>query len=261
MIPTVREHHLLNLPVPYTMLTHTITNAKRILLLSSSVNKIYLITEFAQRGDLMNIARTCNLTDDHLRSITRQIMTGLQYLHDNCITHNDLKPSNILLTQDGTVKIADFGVSGLGRIRMDLCGTPSFMAPEGKVNLQPPPMSTYLFKFCQTYISYQVHHTSRNPVVSGEPHDGQLADCYSLGATIYCVKFGKSPFVGKGHEKHQQMKDLYDQIKKSPLIIPPVEDDRLRDLIFRLMTKDPIDRISLSDALKHCWIQDNASLS
>ena len=57
------------------------------------------------------------------------------------------------------------------------------------------------------------------------------------------------------------MKDLYDQIKKSPLIIPPVEDDRLRDLIFRLMTKDPIDRISLSDALKHCWIQDNASLS
>jgi len=113
------------------MPTHTITNAKHILLLSSSVNKIYLITEFAQRGDLMNIARTCNLTADHLRSITRQIMTGLQYLHDNCITHNDLKPSNILLTQDGTVKIADFGVSGLGRIRMDSCGTPSFMAPEG----------------------------------------------------------------------------------------------------------------------------------
>jgi cell division control protein CDC15 len=58
-------------------------------------------------------------------------MMGLQYLHNNFITHNDLKPSNILLTQDGTVKIADFGVSGRGRIRMDSCGTPSFMAPEG----------------------------------------------------------------------------------------------------------------------------------
>ena len=69
------------------------------------------------------------MTDDHLRSITRQIMLGLQYLHNNFITHNDLKPSNILLTLDGTVKIADFGVSGLGRIRMDSCGTPSFMAP------------------------------------------------------------------------------------------------------------------------------------
>lgn len=130
MIPTVREHHLLSLLALYTMLAHTITNAKHNFLLSS-VNKIYLITEFAQRGDLMNIARTCNLTADHLRSITRQIMMGLQYLHDNFITHNDLKPSNILLTQDGTVKIADFGVSGCGRIRMDSCGTPSFMAPEG----------------------------------------------------------------------------------------------------------------------------------
>lgn len=240
------------------MPTHTITNAKHILLLSSSVNKIYLITEFAQRGDLMNIARTCNLTADHLRSITRQIMTGLQYLHDNCITHNDLKPSNILLTQDGTVKIADFGVSGLGRIRMDSCGTPSFMAPEGNDSVQPSPSSNYLFQFCQTYIS---SHISRYPVVSGEPHDGQLADCYSLGATIYCVKFGKPPFVGKGHEKHQQMKDLYDQIKKSPLIIPPVEDNRLRDLISRLMTKDPMDRLCLSDALNHCWIQNKLSSS
>ena len=129
MIPMVRVH-LLNSPALYAILTQTITpTLYNILLLS--VNKVYLITEFAQRGDLMNIARTCNLTADHLRSITRQIMMGLQYLHNNFITHNDLKPSNILLTQDGTVKIADFGVSGRGRIRMDSCGTPSFMAPEG----------------------------------------------------------------------------------------------------------------------------------
>ena len=79
----------------------------------------------------MNVSKTNVLTDENLRSITRQVMNGLQYLHNNFITHNDLKPSNILLTNDGTVKIADFGVSGLGRIRIDSCGTPAFMAPEG----------------------------------------------------------------------------------------------------------------------------------
>ena len=150
--------HLLNSPALYAILTQTITPTLcNILLLS--VNKVYLITEFAQRGDLMNIARTCNLTADHLRSITRQIMMGLQYLHNNFITHNDLKPSNILLTQDGTVKIADFGVSGRGRIRMDSCGTPSFMAPEGNETFPRPKkihMSTYLSNFFRTYISYHV---------------------------------------------------------------------------------------------------------
>ena len=100
----------------------------------------------------------------------------------------------------------------------------------GNDNLQPPPMSTVFLLFCGTYISDQFS-VYLFAVVSGVPHDGQLADCYSLGATIYCVKFGKPPFVGKGHEKHQQMKDLYDQIKTSPLSIPPMEDGRLRDLI------------------------------
>lgn len=79
----------------------------------------------------MNVSKTNVLTDENLRTITLQVVNGLLYLHNNFITHNDLKPSNILLTNDGTVKIADFGVSGLGRIRTDSCGTPAFMAPEG----------------------------------------------------------------------------------------------------------------------------------
>ena len=72
-----------------------------------------------------------NLGDEQLRGIIRQVMGGLLYLHQNNICHNDLKPSNILVNGDGTVKIADFGVSGTGRVRLDSAGTPAFMSPEG----------------------------------------------------------------------------------------------------------------------------------
>ena len=96
------------------------------------VNKVYLVTEFAHRGDLMNVIKKDTYSVEQLRDISRQVMEGLVYLHANNIIHNDLKPSNILITSDGTVKIADFGVSGLGRVRMESAGTPAFMAPEGK---------------------------------------------------------------------------------------------------------------------------------
>lgn len=93
----------------------------------------------------------------------------------------------------------------------------------------------------------------------GEPHDGQLADCYALGATIFCVKFGSPPFVGKGREKNQQLRDLYDRIKHSPLFIPDPVDGRLKDLISRLMTKDPMERIRLPDALRHSWLRNDTA--
>ena len=76
-------------------------------------------------------SRSGTLNDDQLRDVVRQIMEGLLHLHQNNICHNDLKPSNLLVGGDGTVQIADFGVSGTGRVRQDTAGTPAFMSPEG----------------------------------------------------------------------------------------------------------------------------------
>ena len=175
----------------------------------------------------MNILKTTTISDKYLRDITRQVMDGLLFLHKNNCTHNDLKPSNILLTHDGTVKISDFGVSGLGRVRLDSRGTPAFMAPE---------------------------------VVSGDIHDGQIADIFSLGATIFCIKFNRPPFIGRGASKNQKLHDLYNQIKHTPLQFPKC-DSQMRDLISSLMCKDPLKRMRLLDARKHPWIETNEEMS
>lgn len=79
--------------------------------------------------------------------------------------------------------------------------------------------------------------------VTGEPHDGQLADCYALGATIFCIKFGRPPFIGKGGQHNQKLLDLYHQIKHSKLVFPDAVGCGLKDLISRLMLKDPMRRM------------------
>jgi [calcium/calmodulin-dependent protein kinase] kinase len=119
--------------------------------------------------------------------------------------------------------ICDFGIATPGRIRMDSAGTPSFMAPEA---------------------------------CCGETHDGRKADCYSLGATLYCIRFGRPPFLARGISKNQKLIDLHHQIKHNDLMFPPPISDGFKDLISGLMEKNPMRRLNLHDAMSHAWLQE-----
>lgn len=105
---------------------------------------------------------------------------------------------------------------------MDSAGTPSFMAPE---------------------------------VCYGDAHDGRLADCWALGATIFCIRIGRPPFIGRGISKNQKLVDLHHQIKHKSLTFPILLGQDFKDLISGLMEKDSKRRLSLSGALRHEWIQ------
>jgi [calcium/calmodulin-dependent protein kinase] kinase len=218
-------------------------------------------------------------TIEQARSTFRDTVLGLEYLHYQGIIHRDIKPANLLWTSQHRVKISDFGVSYLGRpVRDDeageelsesesqtldealelakTVGTPAFFAPE----------------LCNT------DFTAKRPPITGQ------IDVWSLGVTLYCLIFARLPFLAEDEYK------LFKAIAEDELYIPtkrlkpvdpkpssrssshkrisppagPLRDDNelvyedidaeLRDLLNRLLLKDPAKRITLKEVKRHPWV-------
>lgn len=184
------------------------------------------------------------LNIEQIRSIIRDTVLGLEYLHFQGIIHRDIKPANLLLDTGHRVKISDFGVSHLARVdeetgqlmtENDLelaktAGSPAFFAPE----------------LCSTSIEEK------------RPNITKAIDVWALGITLYCLLFGRTPFPETGVEFQ-----LFNMICNDPIEIPPPEfeegdvDEEVRDLLKRLLTKDPEQRMTLQEVKHHPFILRN----
>jgi len=196
-----------------------------------SKQTLYMILEYMKDGSVAKGSKQIEsvIRDGHekedmetLRFWIRDIASGLAYLHANKIIHSDIKPENILIGQNGELKLADFGTSlmftGKSSRILEITGTHAFMAPE----------------------------TIKE--VSGEKFHAYPVDVWALGVTLYQLRYGKLPFDGNG------VVELYDAIENDPLIIPKDEEETLADVLKRLMDKDPKTRIKMADLCKHPWI-------
>ena len=146
---------------------------------------------------------------------------GIRYLHFQNVVHGDIKPQNLLVGDDGVVKIADFGISKMlhasGQKLADASGTPAFMSPE-------------LFD-------------------TGKEFSGQLADIWALGATMWMLKFGNPPFISKN------IVSLSNKIQNDALVFPGPCDDKLRDLLENMLHKKPSRRLTLQQVIMHPWMR------
>ena len=112
---------------------------------------MYLVLEYMKKGDLVNVLKGREsstpgngvnknmgghtvLSDLELWNIFRQIVAGVRYLHYQNVVHGDIKPQNLLVGENGIVKIADFGISKMlsnsDEQLGNAAGTPAFMSPE-----------------------------------------------------------------------------------------------------------------------------------
>jgi tetratricopeptide (TPR) repeat protein len=172
--------------------------------------EFYMAMEFVEGHTLKAlITRQGAFPEKLVRYIMAQVCKGLQYAHERGLVHRDIKPGNIMLTRDRTLKLMDFGlakfVEEVQANHTRAIGTPYYMSPEQ---------------------------------VLGKELDGR-SDIYSLGVSIFECATGQVPF-SKGdlsyHHLHTEAPD--------PRTLNPKVSDELAGIILRCMAKEPADRYS-----------------
>ncbi|KAL2270376.1 hypothetical protein VTJ83DRAFT_2560 [Remersonia thermophila] len=185
---------------------------------------LYMVMEMCKKGVVMKVGlgQTAEpYPEEQCRVWFRDLILGIEYLHSQGILHRDIKPDNLLLTDDDVLKIVDFGVSEMfersGEMRTSkTAGSPAFLPPE----------------LC---------------VVGHGDVSGKAADIWSMGVSLYCLRYGRVPFEGN-------ILEVYDAIKTQDLKLPDDENPDFVDLMSKIMEKDPNKRIAMEDLREHPWV-------
>ncbi|XP_025919445.1 calcium/calmodulin-dependent protein kinase kinase 1 isoform X3 [Apteryx rowi] len=186
-------------------------------------DNLYMVFDLLRKGPVMEVPCEQPFGEEQARLYFRDIVLGIEYLHYQKIIHRDIKPSNLLLGDDGHVKIADFGVSnqfeGNDAQLSSTAGTPAFMAPEAISD-------------------------------TGKSFSGKALDVWAMGITLYCFVYGKCPFID------EYILGLHNRIKNKPVEFPeePQRSEELKELILRMLDKNPETRITVPEVKLHPWL-------
>ncbi|XP_062305869.1 calcium/calmodulin-dependent protein kinase type II delta 1 chain isoform X14 [Osmerus eperlanus] len=193
----------------------------------------YLVFDLVTGGELFEdiVAREYYSEADASHCI-QQILESVSHCHQNGIVHRDLKPENLLLAsklKGAAVKLADFGlaieVQGEQQAWFGFAGTPGYLSPE---------------------------------VLRKDPY-GKPVDMWACGVILYILLVGYPPFWDE--DQHR----LYQQIKAGAYDFPSPEWDTVtpeaKDLINKMLTINPVKRVTATDALKHPWICQRSTVA
>jgi serine/threonine protein kinase len=185
--------------------------------------ELWIVMEYCGGGSMNDIIRICKsqISEECIRAITAFAISGLHHIHSVLFIHRDIKAANILLTNSGKAKLADFGVSvqlaNTLQKRKTITGTPYWIAPE----------------------------------VVQEVSYGAKADVWSLGITILEMCEGRPP-----HFNVHPMRAIFMiSLRPAPKLREPGKwSSEMNDFTKKCLVKVSDDRASSAELLTHPWL-------
>ncbi|XP_023998085.1 SNF-related serine/threonine-protein kinase [Salvelinus sp. IW2-2015] len=184
--------------------------------------KLYLILELGDGGDMFDyiMKHEEGLSEELAKKYFAQIVHAISYCHRLHVVHRDLKPENVVFFEkQGVVKLTDFGFSNKfqpGKKLTTSCGSLAYSAPE---------------------------------ILLGDEYDAPAVDIWSLGVILFMLVCGQPPFQEANDSETLTM------IMDCKYTVPTHVSNACKDLVGRMLQRDPKGRASLEEIESHAWLQ------
>jgi len=215
-------------------------------------DKFYLVFEKAHGGQLTeHLAKKGRFSEEEARNVFLDVTLALAFLHKRGVAHRDLKPENILCSswqEMFPVKLCDFDLGSAGDNTATTFTTPDLTSMVGSAEFMAPEI---------------VGAFASNQVVSYT----KQCDVWSLGVLLYILVSGSAPFQGDcgkkcGWDQGGSCEDcltllfsnIYQGRYSFSCIIWDTVSEEVKDLIRRLLVKDPHKRLQAEEVMKHPWL-------
>ena len=183
-------------------------------------NQLYMVMEFVEGQTMAEHLENGPISVPDALNYTGQVLKAVSYAHHQHIIHRDIKPPNMMLTPQGTIKLMDFGIARAGDER-SLTKTGTTL---GSLNYMSPEQ------------------------VKGEATDGR-SDLYSVGVCLYEFVTGQRPFTSTSG--YSLMAAQIKEIPKPPLELNPALPLALNEIILMAIAKEPAQRFQTADAFNN----------
>lgn len=189
-------------------------------------DSIIMVMQLAENGNLCQYVKNHNPDEKTICKCFYQIGSAVKYLHEQDVTHRDIKPTNILVINENHFCLADFScakkLNSSDEMLLDTKGTPAYLSPEE---------------------------------CSGDMFSPKSSDVWAFGLSIYWAIFGFLPFeldTVTGSELANLVFTVSKLLQSKELVIPECSDV-VRDLLTLILVKDPTKRPTISEVLCHPW--------